>query len=412
MQQPIYKSAKLDHVSYDVRGPVLEEAEKMMAAGLDILQLNTGNPAPFGFTAPEELLREFAARAGNGQGYSESRGLVEAREAIVQNGRDKGLPNVGMEDVYTGNGVSELIMICMQALLNNGDEILLPSPDYPLWTAAATLSGGKVVHYRCDESARWYPDIADIRQKITPHTRALVVINPNNPTGVLYPREILEALVEVAREHGLIIFSDEIYECLVMDGKKHIPIASLAPDLFVVTMNGLSKSHRIAGFRVGWMSLSGDKSRARDYIQGLNMLASMRLCSNVPAQYIIKIALENYFAADELLKPGGRLYEQRAFIYDAIEHIPGLTTVYPDAAFYMFPKIDVKRCNLVDDEQFVLDFLREHKILMVHGRGFNWFEPDHFRLVYLPCLEELKMVAERLARFMETYQQKPALGRR
>jgi alanine-synthesizing transaminase len=402
----LHKSKKLENVSYDVRGPVLEEAEKLMAQGVNILQLNTGNPAPFGFTAPDDLLSDFAAHFRSAQGYSESRGLLEAREAIVQNCREKNLPNVNLEDVYTGNGVSELIMMSMQALLNNGDEILIPSPDYPLWTAAATLSGGKVVHYLCDEASHWYPDIDDMRKKITLRTRALVLINPNNPTGVNYPKEILEQIVDLARQHDLIIFADEIYECLVMDGKAHIPIASLAPDLFIVTMNGLSKSHRIAGFRIGWMSLCGDKSKARDYIKGLTMLASMRLCSNVPAQYIVKTALQNYHDCDAMLQPGGRIYEQREFICQAISAIPGLSSIKPDAAFYMFPRIDIKRFNIEDDEQFVLDFLRQHHILMVHGRGFNWKTPDHFRLVYLPYVEELKIVADRLTLFMSGYQQK------
>ena len=378
------KSTKLDNVCYDVRGPVVEEADRMIADGIHILKLNIGNPAPFGFTAPEEVIRDMMHNLPETEGYSDSKGLFPARKAIMQYCQLKKIPNVGINDIYTGNGVSELITMYMQGLLNNGDEILMPSPDYPLWTAAANLAGGHPVHYMCDEAANWYPDMDDIRSKITDRTKGIVIINPNNPTGALYPREVLQEIVDIAREHQLIIFADEIYDRLVMDGEEHISIASLAPDLFCVTLNGLSKSHRIAGFRVGWMCLSGDKSYAKGYIEGLNMLASMRLCSNVPAQSIVQTALGGYQSSDELLLPGGRIYEQREFIYHALNRIPGISAVKPKAAFYIFPKIDTAMYNIHNDEQFVFDFLRKEKVLLVHGGGFNWPEPDHFRVVYLP----------------------------
>ena len=384
------KSTKLDNVCYDVRGPVVEEADRMIADGIHILKLNIGNPAPFGFTAPEEVIRDMMHNLPETEGYSDSKGLFPARKAIMQYCQLKKIPNVGINDIYTGNGVSELITMSMQGLLNNGDEILMPSPDYPLWTAAANLAGGHPVHYMCDEAANWYPDMDDIRSKITDRTKGIVIINPNNPTGALYPREVLQEIVDIAREHQLIIFADEIYDRLVMDGEEHISIASLAPDLFCVTLNGLSKSHRIAGFRVGWMCLSGDKSYAKGYIEGLNMLASMRLCSNVPAQSIVQTALGGYQSSDELLLPGGRIYEQREFIYHALNRIPGISAVKPKAAFYIFPKIDTAMYNIHNDEQFVLDFLRKEKVLLVHGGGFNWPEPDHFRVVYLPRVGELE----------------------
>ena len=378
------KSTKLDNVCYDVRGPVVEEADRMIADGVHILKLNIGNPAPFGFTAPEEVIRDMMRNLPETEGYSDSKGLFPARKAIMQYCQLKKISNVEIGDIYTGNGVSELITMSMQGLLNNGDEILMPSPDYPLWTAAANLAGGHPVHYMCDEAANWYPDMDDIRSKITDRTKGIVIINPNNPTGALSPREVLQEIVDIAREHQLIIFADEIYDRLVMDGEEHISIASLAPDLFCVTLNGLSKSHRIAGFRVGWMCLSGDKSCAKGYIEGLNMLASMRLCSNVPAQSIVQTALGGYQSSDELLLPGGRIYEQREFIYKALNRIPGISAVKPKAAFYIFPKIDTSMYNIHNDEQFVLDFLRQEKVLLVHGGGFNWPEPDHFRVVYLP----------------------------
>lgn len=400
------KSNKLEGVSYDVRGPVLEEAERMQEEGISILKLNTGNPAPFGFEAPNEVIRDLIMNARDSEGYSDSKGIFSARKSIEQYCQLKKFPNVTINDIYTGNGVSELITMCMQGLLDNGDEVLVPMPDYPLWTASVSLAGGKPVHYVCDEQAEWYPDIEDIKSKVTSRTKAIVIINPNNPTGALYPKELLEEIVKIAREHQLIIYSDEIYDRLVMDGLEHIPIATLAPDLFVVTLNGLSKSHRVAGFRVGWMVLSGDKSNVKGYIEGLNMLSSMRLCSNVLSQQIIQTALGGYQSVDELLLPGGRIYEQREYIYNAINDIPGLSAVKPKAAFYIFPKIDTKRFNITNDEQFVLDFLHEHKILLVHGGGFNWPDPDHFRIVYLPKLDDLKVTAKKMREFLTTYRQR------
>ncbi len=399
------KSSKLNNVGYDIRGAVLDEAERMIAAGIPIIKLNTGNPAPFGFAAPDFVVESLVGNIRNTQGYSDSKGLLEARLAIAEYCKSKAIPGVTEKDIYTGNGVSELISITMQALLDNGDEILIPTPDYPLWTSAATLAGGTVVHYTCDEQNEWLPDLADIRSKITSRTKAMVIINPNNPTGALYPKELLVEMVEIARQHQLILFSDEIYDRLVLDDLEHTAVASLAPDLFVVTMNGLSKSHMVAGFRCGWMCLSGDKSKATDYIEGLQMLASMRLCSNVPSQSIIKAAMAHCNSADPLLKPGGRIYEQREFIYNAINAIPGLSAVKPKAAFYLFPKVDVAKFNIRDDEQFMVDFLHEHHVLMTQGRGFNWPKPDHFRLVYLPEMAQLQSVAEKLEIFLRTYQQ-------
>ncbi|WP_142431011.1 pyridoxal phosphate-dependent aminotransferase [Enterococcus faecalis] len=400
------KSDKLNNVSYDVRGPVLEEAERMQEEGIRILKLNTGNPAPFGFDAPNEIVRDMIVNVRDSEGYSDSKGIFSARKAIEQYCQLKKFPNVTINDIYTGNGVSELITMCMQGLLNNGDEVLVPMPDYPLWTASVSLAGGTPVHYICDEQAEWYPDIDDIKSKITSNTKAIVIINPNNPTGALYPKELLLEIVEVARQNDLIIYSDEIYDRLVMDGLLHVPIATLAPDLFVVTLNGLSKSHRVAGFRCGWMVLSGDKSRVKGYIEGLNMLASMRLCSNVLSQQIIQTALGGYQSVDDLLLPGGRIYEQREFIYNAINDIPGLSAVKPKAAFYIFPKIDTAKFDIYDDEKFVLDFLHKHHILLVHGGGFNWQQPDHFRIVYLPKMEDLKTTADKMREFLSTYKQK------
>lgn len=400
------KSDKLNNVSYDVRGPVLEEAERMQEEGIRILKLNTGNPAPFGFDAPNEIVRDMIVNVRDSEGYSDSKGIFSARKAIEQYCQLKKFPNVTINDIYTGNGVSELITMCMQGLLNNGDEVLVPMPDYPLWTASVSLAGGTPVHYICDEQAEWYPDIDDIKSKITSNTKAIVIINPNNPTGALYPKELLLEIVEVARQNDLIIYSDEIYDRLVMDGLVHVPIATLAPDLFVVTLNGLSKSHRVAGFRCGWMVLSGDKSRVKGYIEGLNMLASMRLCSNVLSQQIIQTALGGYQSVDDLLLPGGRIYEQREFIYNAINYIPGLSAVKPKAAFYIFPKIDAAKFDIYDDEKFVLDFLHKHHILLVHGGGFNWQQPDHFRIVYLPKMEDLKTTADKMREFLSTYKQK------
>lgn len=401
------KSTKLENVCYDIRGPVIDEANRMIENGKKILKLNIGNPAPFQFNAPDEVVDDFISNVREAEGYSDSKGIFAARKAIMQYAQLKNIPNVGMNDIFTGNGVSELINLCMQGLLNDGDEILIPSPDYPLWTACANLAGGKPVHYICDEESDWNPDISDIRKKITDKTKAIVVINPNNPTGALYPKEVLEQIVEVAREHQLIIFADEIYDRLVLDGQKHVSIASLAPDLFCITMNGLSKSHMIAGFRIGWMCLSGNKDKAKGYIEGLNMLSSMRLCSNVPAQSIVQTALGGYQSVNELLGPSGRISKQRDYIYEALNDIPGLSAVKPKAAFYIFPKIDIKKFGIVSDEQFVLDFLRQKKVLLVGGRGFNWKEPDHFRIVYLPRLEDLEMAVGKMRDFLSTYRQTP-----
>lgn len=399
------KSSKLDHVCYDVRGPVLDEANRMQADGIDVLKLNIGNPAPFGFSAPEEVITDMISTLRSAQGYSDSHGIFAARKAIMQYAQTKNIPNVSMEHIYTGNGVSELINLVTQGLIDNGDEILVPSPDYPLWTGCVTLAGGKAVHYICDEQSEWYPDIEDMRSKITDKTKAIVIINPNNPTGAVYPKEVLEQIVELAREYELMIFSDEIYDRLVMDGIEHTSIASLAPDLFCITLNGLSKSHMIAGFRCGWMILSGAKEKAKDYIEGLNMLSNMRLCSNVPAQCIVQTALGGHQSVKNYLVPGGRIYEQREFIYNAINDIPGLSAVKPKAAFYIFPKMDTKKFNILDDEKFVLDLLKEKKVLLTHGRGFNWAEPDHFRIVYLPNIEQLKDATGKIADFLSGYHQ-------
>ena len=377
----------------------------MTAHNIDILKLNIGNPAPFGFQAPEEIIMDMQSSLRNAEGYSDSKGIFSACKAIMQYCQLKGIPNVGMDDIYIGNGVSEMITMTMQGLLDDGDEILIPAPDYPLWTAAANLAGGHPVHYICDEKADWMPDLDDIESKITDRTKGIVIINPNNPTGALYPKDLLERIVEIARRHELIIFADEIYDRLVMDGEEHVSIASLAPDMLCLTFNGLSKSHRIAGFRSGWVSLSGDKSRARGYIEGLNMLSSMRLCANVPAQMIVQTALGGYQSVDELLLPGGRIYEQREYIYNALNDIPGISVVKPKAAFYIFPKIDTEKFNIKDDMQFALDFLKEKHVLIVQGTGFNWIAPDHFRIVYLPRVDELKTACGRLADFLAGYRQ-------
>ena len=400
------KSSKLDHVLYDVRGPVVDEAARMEEQGMKILKLNIGNPAPFGFTAPEEVILDMRDNVVDSQGYSDSRGIFAARKAIMQYAQIKKIPNVTMKDIYTGNGASELIQLSMHALLDPGDEVLIPSPDYPLWTACANLAGGKAVHYICDEQSDWYPDLADMESKITCKTKALVIINPNNPTGALYPKEILEGIVDIARRHELIIFSDEIYDRLVMDGEQHISIASLAPDLLCVTFSGLSKSHMACGFRVGWMIFSGNKDIGRSYMEGVNMLSNMRLCSNVPGQSIIQTALGGYQSVNEYIVPGGRVYEQREFICKAINDIPGLSVVKPKAAFYAFPKMDVKKFNIHDDQQFALDLLREKRVLIVPGSGFNWQQPDHFRIVYLPRVEELDAAMEKVKDFFATYRQK------
>ena len=399
------KSTKLDNVCYDIRGPVMDEANRMIAEGVNVLKLNIGNPAPHGFHAPDEVIKDMAYNLRDTEGYSDSKGLFSARKAIMQYCQLKHIPNVGIDDIYTGNGVSELITMSMQGLLNPGDEILVPMPDYPLWTASVTLAGGTAVHYLCDEQADWYPDIDDMRSKITPNTKGIVVINPNNPTGALYPKAVLEEIVQLARENDLILFADEISDRLVMDGEEHVALASLAPDLMTISFNGLSKSHRVAGYRIGWMCLCGDKSNAKGYIEGLNLLSSMRLCSNVPAQSIVQTSLGGTQSSDELLLPGGRIYEQREFIYNALKDIPGVSVVKPKAAFYIFPKLDSEKFHITDDEQFALDLLRRKKILITCGTGFNWKDPDHFRIVYLPNLEILKKATTELADFLSTYHQ-------
>lgn len=399
------KSHKLDHVCYDIRGPIMDEANRMIRAGEEVLKLNIGNPAYFGFKTPDRLVGHMAENLTSTEGYSDSHGLLSAREAIVGYCKEKGIPNVGVDDIYTGNGVSELITLSMQGLLDSGDEILVPSPDYPLWTASVKLAGGKAVHYRCDEQSGWYPDLKDMASKVTSRTKGIVVINPNNPTGALYPKEILEGIVKIAREHDLILFADEIYDRLVLDGLEHTALASLAPDLLTVSLNGLSKSHLMAGYRCGWMCLAGDKSRAKGYIEGINLLSSMRLCSNVPAQSLIAPALQEREETKAMLAPGGRVYEQRNCIYELLNSIPGVSAVKPQAAFYIFPKVDVKRFNIRDDEQMALDLLKQEKILVTHGGGFHWTEPDHFRVVYLSEVDQLTRACEGMKHFFANYRQ-------
>lgn len=386
----------------------MDEANMMEAAGEKILKLNIGNPATFGFNAPDDVMQVMSSSLPLAQGYSDSHGIIAAREAIIRYDEYRGIKGVTPADIYTGNGVSELITMSMQGLLDSGDEVLVPSPDYPLWTASVTLAGGTAVHYICDESADWNPDIEDIKKKITPNTKAIVIINPNNPTGAVYEKDLLMQIVEVARENGLIIFSDEIYDRLLMDDAVHTSIASLAgDDVFCITFSGLSKSHMSAGFRIGWMSLSGNKKAARGYIEGLNMLSSMRLCSNVPAQHMVATALDpaSFVKKDPLLLPGGRIYDQREFIYNALNSIDGISAVKPKAAFYIFPKMDIKKFGITNDEQFVLDFLREKKILLVHGGGFHWGAPDHFRIVYLPDMDTLSASMQGLKEFLADYKQ-------
>ncbi|MGI6533694.1 MAG: pyridoxal phosphate-dependent aminotransferase [Peptococcia bacterium] len=400
------KSNKLNNVRYAIRGPIFDEAKKLEKYGYELIKLNIGNPAPFGLYAPPEIIRDVIHNLRVAQGYSESQGIFAARKAIMQYYQQKNVLDVDVDDIYTGNGVSELISIAMQALLNDGDEILVPAPDYPLWTASISLSGGTPVHYLCDEQADWCPDLADIRRKITPRTKGIVIINPNNPTGALYPGDMVREIVKIAEEHKLIVFSDEIYDKIIYDKDAvHVSPASLSEDVFFVTFNGLSKSHRIAGFRAGWMVVSGNKAIAEDYIEGLKTLSSMRLCSNVPAQYTIQTALGGYQSLTELLIPGGRLYKQREACYELLTSIPGISCVKPKGAFYMFPKIDVKRFNITSDYKFVLDFLREKKVMLVEGTGFNWPEPDHFRVVYLAPVDVLTTALNRLADFLVAYNQ-------
>ena len=399
------KSSKLDNVLYDVRGPVNDEAEAMEARGAHNRRLNIDNTSPFGFRTPDEVIFDMRQQLTECEGYSNSKGLFSARKAIMQYAQLKHIPNVDVDGIYTGNGVSELIQLCMNALLDTGDEILIPSPDYPLWTACATLAGGVPVHYICDEQADWNPDLADMEAKITSRTKAIVIINPNNPTGAVYSLEVLQSIVDLARKHQLMVFSDEIYDRLCMDGIKHVSIASLAPDLPCVTFSGLSKSHMIAGYRIGWMILSGNKRCMRDFIFGVNMLSNMRLCSNVPAQSIVQTALGGYQSVERYVEPGGRVFEQRNYVYEALNAIDGVTAVKPKAAFYIFPKMDVKKFNITDDEQFALDLLHEKRILITRGGGFNWDKPDHFRIVYLPRMEVLREAMTDLADFLSTYRQ-------
>ncbi|WP_337882219.1 pyridoxal phosphate-dependent aminotransferase [Chromobacterium haemolyticum] len=404
--QPVHKSQKLANVCYDIRGPVLEHAKKMEDEGHRIIKLNIGNPAPFGFFAPDEIIEDVIVNLPSASGYSDSKGLFAARKAIMHYAQQKQLPNVGMDDIIVGNGVSELIVMAMQALLDNGDEVLVPAPDYPLWTAGVSLAGGKAVHYLCDEEQGWFPCIDDIRAKITPSTRAIVVINPNNPTGAVYPPALLKQIVEVARQHQLIIYADEIYDKVLYDEVKHTSIASLAPDLFVVTFNGLSKNYRACGYRAGWMILSGEKKHAKDYIEGLNMLASMRLCANVPAQFAIQTALGGYQSIDDLVAPGGRLARQRDLAHKLLTDIPGVSCVKPQGALYLFPKLDPKVYPIGDDQQFILELLQEEKVLLVQGSGFNWIAPDHFRVVFLPNSDDLVEAIGRIARFLENYRKR------
>jgi len=399
------KSAKLDDVCYDIRGPVLKEARRLEAEGFRILKLNIGNPASFGFNAPDEMLHDMIVNLQNAQGYCDSQGLFPARKAIMQDFQSKGIMDVGTDDIFIGNGVSELIVMAMQGLLDAGDEVLVPAPDYPLWTAAVNLAGGKAVHYRCDEEAGWNPDIADIRAKASTRTKAIVVINPNNPTGAVYEKSVLEDLIKIAREKELLVFADEIYDRIIYDDAVHVPMATLAPDLLTITFNGLSKAYRAAGFRSGWMVLSGNKKLAANYFEGLEMLSNMRLCANVPAQFAIQTALGGYQSIRDLVLPGGRLREQRDLCHDLVNSIPGLSCVKPKGALYCFPKIDTKRFSIVDDERFVMDLLRSKRILLVQGTGFNWPEPNHFRIVFLPDRETLTDALGRLKEFLVDYSQ-------
>lgn len=402
----IPKSSKLKNVCYDIRGPVLKAATAMEEQGHRIIKLNIGNPAPFGFDAPQEILGDVIANLPGAIGYCESKGLFSARKAIMQYYQQRGLFGVDVNDIYIGNGVSELIVMAMQALLNNGDEMLVPMPDYPLWTAAVTLSGGTPVHYLCDENNGWFPDLEDMERKITPHTRGIVVINPNNPTGAVYPKPVLEGIVALARKHGLILFADEIYDKILYDDAQHVCLATLATDTPCITFNGLSKSYRVAGFRSGWLMVSGNKAMAQDYIEGLDMLASMRLCANVPAQHAIQTALGGYQSINDLIKPGGRLYEQRNLAVEMLNAIPGVSCVKPEGALYLFPRLDPEIYPIKDDQAFILELLQAEKVLLVQGTGFNWHSPDHFRVVFLPNKEDLKEAITRIARFLEIYRQR------
>ncbi|GIX30414.1 MAG: aminotransferase [Porticoccaceae bacterium] len=401
--QHFQKSRKLEGVCYDIRGPVLDEANRMEEEGHRILKLNIGNPAPFGFNAPDEILQDVIHNLAAAQGYSHSKGIFAARKAIMQRTQVQGIPNVEIDDIFLGNGASELIVFAMQALLNDGDEVLIPAPDYPLWTAAVRLSGGRPVHYRCVEEAGWQPDLDDIGRKISERTRGIVVINPNNPTGAVYTLEVLEGIVDLARRHDLVVFADEIYDRILYDGAEHIPMGRLATDVLCVTVNGLSKTYRLAGFRSGWLVVSGAKHRARGYIQGIEMLCSMRLCANVPAMYAIQTALGGYQSIEDLIRPGGRLYEQRETAHRLLTAIPGVSCFKPQGALYLFPRLDPNLYPIADDEQFCLDLLRQEKLLIANGSAFNLEDNQHFRLVFLPWEEDLVDAIGRLRRFLERY---------
>jgi alanine-synthesizing transaminase len=402
----IKKSSKLNNVCYDIRGPVLELAQQMEEEGQKIIKLNIGNVGVFGFDPPEEIQLDMIRNLSNAAAYSDSKGIFSARKAIMHYSQEKGIQGVTLDDIYTGNGVSELIVLAMNALLNVGDEVLVPAPDYPLWTAAVSLSGGTPKHYLCDEAKEWSPDVEDIRSKITPNTKAIVVINPNNPTGALYGNEVLKEIIAVAREYGLIIFADEIYDKTLFDGVKHTSIGSLSSDVLTITFNGLSKNYRSCGYRAGWMMVSGDKTAAKDYIEGLNMLSSMRLCANVPGQYAIQTALGGYQSIDDLVADGGRLRRQRDLAWELVTKIPGVTCVKPKAALYLFPKLDPEMYPITNDQEFIADLLREEKVLLVQGSGFNWPKPDHFRIVFLPHEDVLREAIARLAKFLERYRNK------
>ena len=404
--RPIHKSKKLADVCYDIRGPVLEKAKQMEEEGHKIIKLNIGNLAVFGFDPPDEIVQDMILNLHNAAGYTDSKGMLAPRKAIMHYTQAKNIAGVTMDDIYIGNGASELIVMGMNALLNTGDEVLVPAPDYPLWTAAVSLSGGKPVHYVCDEQADWYPDIEDIKKKITPHTKAIVVINPNNPTGALYPVELLEQIVEVARQHQLIIFADEIYDKTLYEGETHTSLASLADDVLFLTLNGLSKNYRSCGYRAGWMVVSGEKRHAKDYIEGLNMLASMRLCANAPGQFAIQTALGGYQSIQDLVGPGGRLLKQRDLAHKLLTDIPGVTCVKPKAALYMFPRLDPKMYPIADDQQFAYELLEEERVLIVQGTGFNWIAPDHFRVVFLPNADDLTDAVGRIARFLDGYRKR------
>lgn len=404
-QRLIRKSDKLADVCYDIRGPVLREAQRLEEEGHKVLKLNIGNPAPWGFEAPEEIIRDVIHNVPESQGYSDSKGIYSARKAVMQYTQQIGIQGVDIDDIYIGNGVSELVVMAMQALVNDGDEVLIPAPDFPLWTAAANLCGGRPVHYLCDEGADWQPDLDDLRSKITPRTKALVIINPNNPTGAVYERAMLESLIEIAREFDLVVLADEIYDKILYDDAEYIPVASLAEDLLILTMSGLSKSYRVAGFRTGWMIVSGAKLRAQDFIEGLDILSSMRLCSNVPTQHAIQTALGGYQSIFDLTGAGGRLREQRDLAWELLNNIDGVSCLKPKGALYLFPKIDTKKFNIRDDERFVLDLLTKEKVLVVQGTGFNWPQPDHFRVVFLPREEDLREAIGRIDHFLSTYRQ-------